>query len=68
MERQLTLDRGLVQGSGQSQQQPSSKNDGKIYRSNPGSDIWLCEMCNTRGDRWFLLEHWCSRNLKKGRK
>jgi len=54
--------------STQSQSQPSSRNDGKIYRSNPGSDIWLCEMCNIRGDRFFLEEHRCSRNLKKNRK
>src|SRR5215831_3708415 len=40
----------------------------RVYRSTPGSDIWLCEMCNTRGDKWFLEEHWCSRNLKKSRK
>jgi hypothetical protein len=68
MERQLTLDGGSVQDSTQSQSQPSPRNDGKIYRSNAGSDIWLCEMCNARGDRWFLEEHWCSRNLKKSRK
>jgi hypothetical protein len=40
MERQLTLDGGSVQDSTQSQSQPSSRNDGKIYRGNPGSDIW----------------------------
>ena len=30
-----------------------------IYRSSPDSDIWLCENCKTRGDKWYLMIHLC---------
>jgi replicative DNA helicase Mcm len=29
-----------------------------------GSDIWLCKMCNQRGDKWYMLQHNCKMNRK----
>ena len=25
----------------------------------PHSDIWICEDCSIRGDKWFMLDHNC---------
>jgi hypothetical protein len=36
-----------------------------IYRSTPSSDIWLCENCKTRGDKWYLMIHLCKVSLSK---
>ena len=30
-----------------------------IHRSSPRSDIWLCENCKSRGDKWYLMIHIC---------
>jgi hypothetical protein len=43
------------------------RNDGRVYRMNPGGDRWACEMCRLTGDRFFLQDHWCSRSVKKKR-
>ena len=40
-------------------QQNSPRNAGRISRISPHSDIWLCEDCNIKNDKWFMLEHRC---------
>lgn len=34
-------------------------NAGRINRIAPHSDIWICEDCSLRGDKWYMLEHNC---------
>jgi hypothetical protein len=45
-------------------QQNSPGNAGHINRIAPHSDIWICDNCALRGDKWFMLEHNC-KGLKK---
>ncbi len=40
-------------------QQESPCNAGHISRVSPHSDIWVCEDCSIKGDKWFMLEHTC---------
>lgn len=35
------------------------RNAGRINRIRPHSDIWVCEDCSVKGDRWLLLDHDC---------
>jgi hypothetical protein len=35
------------------------RNSGHINRIAPHSDIWVCNDCTLRGDKWFMLEHNC---------
>ena len=34
-------------------------NAGHINRIAPYSDIWICDDCTFRGDKWFMLGHTC---------
>jgi hypothetical protein len=49
--RQTTLD-DATQGS-----VVLPRNDGRVYRMNPGGDRWACEMCRLTGDRFFLQDN-----------
>jgi len=40
-------------------QQNSPRNAGQVSRISQHSDIWTCEDCTLRGDKWFMLEHNC---------
>ena len=40
-------------------QQSSPRNAGHINRMSLHSDLWVCEDCRIKGDRWFMLEHNC---------
>ena len=31
-----------------------------------GSDRWFCKNCKTRGDKWFMMKHPCSKNKLNG--
>ncbi|MGD1838333.1 MAG: hypothetical protein ACPKPY_09805 [Nitrososphaeraceae archaeon] len=38
-----------------------------IYR-NRGKDIWFCENCDMKNDKWGLMKHPCKRNKKNSKK
>jgi hypothetical protein len=42
-------------------QQPNPRNTGRIHRTAPHSDTWVCEDCNVKGDRWFVVDHNCKK-------
>lgn len=44
------------------------RNDGKVFRLRRHGDIWGCECCKVRGDKFFLQDHYCNRSLVKGQK
>ena len=37
----------------------------KLYRKWTGGDIWGCNSCNDRGDRWYMQKHPCKDNKKR---
>jgi hypothetical protein len=40
-------------------QRENPRNTGRIYRTAPHSDTWICEDCKIRGDKWFVMDHTC---------
>ena len=44
------------------------RNDDHIMRRAEGRDIWICADRSSRGDKWFILEHWCDGRVIKQRK
>ena len=40
------------------------ENNKNIYRLG-NSDTWACKECKSKGDKWFMKQHFCKRVLKK---
>jgi integrase len=61
----ISMEQSQLQTRENKQDSPNSTNStslylpDSIYRIYPHSDIWACNNCKQRGDKWFMRQHPC---------